>query len=115
MTLASKQKIWRGALAFGFVVFVISAAGTVSPLILTAIAASFLIVGILQFRWFRCPYCNQFAVPPSGLMILSVLTQREPHDGPHSPPGVAGVSSGEPSAALRNAAKRHEYDGHGHT
>ena len=38
MTLASKQKIWRGALGSGFVVLLISAAGTVSVLMLAAIA-----------------------------------------------------------------------------
>lgn len=75
MTLASKQKIWRGALGFGFVVLLISAAGTVSVLMLAAIAAWLLVLAIMQFRWFRCPSCHQFAVPPSGLMILSVGTK----------------------------------------
>jgi hypothetical protein len=75
MTIQSKQKVWRSALLAGFVVLVISSAGPASPLLLTAIAAWFLILGTLPFRWFRCPSCDRVAVPPAGLHILSAATR----------------------------------------
>jgi hypothetical protein len=76
MTLQAKQNIWGAALLAGFFVLLFAAAQSGSPAFLAGLGAWFLILGVLQFRWFRCPSCGELAIrTPTGLYVPNVGTK----------------------------------------
>lgn len=76
MKLETKFNIWGLATLAGFFALMIPAVETGSKLLLAAGLLWFLVLGTLQFRWFRCPNCGKVAFQTRrGLYVPSVGTK----------------------------------------
>ncbi len=74
MTLRAKQNAWGAGLITALLA-VIFATAEPTPLSLVIASMVFLVLAILQYRWFRCPSCGQMALPPAALTFISVGTK----------------------------------------
>jgi len=76
MKLETKHNLWGLTTIVGVFALAIPAIETGNKLLLAASLLWFLLLGTLQFRWFRCPNCGKLAFQtPKGLYVPSVGTR----------------------------------------